>query len=116
MSLKSLTSIHSVRIMRHEVTRGAGGGQVRRPRLVRTMKCRVQPLRTREINEFEKEGSEVTHRVFFSQDPQVDVNYWFEFRHRGKKFNLQVNGVRNAGFLDRVWVVECESRDSVDVR
>lgn len=116
MSLKSITSIHTVTKQVQSVSRGDGGGTIRTWANVTTnMLCRVRPLPAEKFVELQREGMRIEYKVFFHYDPQVDERNRLLFTDSdGVQHILLVIETRNPHHMDRFWVVNCMENRDVD--
>lgn len=116
MSLKSLTSIHTVDYEVESVSDGASLGAVRSwSSSATSVACRVCPLSADRVVALAKDGMRLTHYIYHSSDPNVDERYRALFTDFGSvQHVLYVRAVINPDEVDRFWRVECEERRDVD--
>lgn len=72
MSLSSLTAIHTVTIQTQVIAQGRLKDRSVSWGSDRTATCRIQPLASTEVMEFQKRGVSVSHKLYFSEDPEVN--------------------------------------------
>ncbi len=115
MSLKSLTSTHTVTHKRWTVARGAAGGQIRTPSTIGVKVCRVKQLTATEVAALKKQGLRGDWKLWFNVDPAADERDYFEYVDTaGVTHTMNVVGIRNPHQLDRFFIVMCEEHRDVE--
>ena len=64
----------------------------------------VQPASSFTIQQYGERDIEISHNVFFSDDPEVELGD--RIKHAGRY--LLVVGSKDAGELDKLWRIDCE--------
>lgn len=106
MSLSSLTSVHTITHKRQTYSRGSGGGMTLTLTTVGTKQCRLQPLNTREREEFAQSGQWIDAVAYFDSEPSIDERDIIEFGSD----TYEVIGVRDTDELGRLFVVDLEKK------
>ena len=112
MSLKSLTSKHSITVTPQTEVVGDAGGISFSDGTPRTVQGTIQPLSSAEMSYARQRGSEMTHAIYFSSDPNIATGDKLTFD--GRTFDVE-GGPTNTDELNRLWkvlVTEREQRDN----
>ena len=64
----------------------------------------VQPASSLTIQQYGARDIEISHNVFFSDDPEVELGD--RIKHAGRY--LLVVGIKDAGELDKLWRIDCQ--------
>ena len=64
----------------------------------------VQPARGHDIEQYGARDIKITHSVYFSADPEVQLGDRIVHDSR----YLSVRGIKDAGELDKLWRIDCE--------
>jgi hypothetical protein len=105
MSLTELCQAHEVSLQRCVYSTDSAGGVVRGYPTSVVARCRVVPASAAQQAQYRRDGSRVTHQLFFTSDPQLARQDRVLFGAR----KLEVSGVKHPdeGAVDhlRYWVV-----------
>jgi len=111
MSLKSLTSIHTVDVYVESVTRGKAGGATRDfgdTPVTSGVLCRVKKLSVTEMKDLKVLEVNATWRVYFHSNPSLTQKNMLLFvDDAGATHRLYVKTVTNPHQMQRFWKVDC---------
>ena len=106
MSIASMC-VHTVTVKVEAETRGvSGGAEFGAYAVVATKKCRIMPGVANVFRQLSKEGMEISHTLYFPEDPAVDERNIIFYGTR----RFEVLGSKNTDELDRLWVVACKEK------
>lgn len=105
MSIRSMTSIHTIQVLKPAITQGDALGVVRTFNVVRTLETRVKPVSATQAAFFAQNSMEVDHNLWFDSDPQLTEGDMILWVVQGQTITMRITRTaNNLHGLDRLWM------------
>lgn len=106
MSIESLCTIHTVSLFTRKTETGIAFGQKNEFVPAGSVECRVEPLSAAAINRLGLKDVEVTHRIRFASNPNIDEKTIIKY---AGTYLRPIGVPTDAHGLGRLWTVYCKS-------
>lgn len=113
MTLKKLTSVHTIDVLKPIVTQDTGGGVIRNYAYEKTLKCNVQPRDAMELFDTSTRVMMIPHRIYFSKNPMVSLDRRIQWKGVGNDMLMRITAIPyNVNAANRLWEMRANSRTS----
>ena len=108
MSIQTMTGIHTVTVLKPQISSGVSMDLVRVWLAVRTATCRVKPVGSNSVLFFVQNSQEVDHNLWFNYDPLLTEGDMLLWTVEGIQITMRVTRVPvNLHGLGRIWLAGC---------